>query len=55
MTDLVLFIVVLGTLLLVHELGHFLAARLRGVKVDEFGIGFPPRILTLFEAGGTIQ
>lgn len=53
MTDLFLFIVVLGTLLLGHELGHFIAARLRGVKVDEFGIGFPPRILTLFEAGGT--
>jgi regulator of sigma E protease len=52
-TDLVLFIVVLGTLLLGHELGHFIAARLRGVKVDEFGIGFPPRIMTLFEAKGT--
>jgi regulator of sigma E protease len=48
-----LFIAVLGTLLLCHEFGHFVAARLRGVKVDEFGIGFPPRILTLFEAGGT--
>jgi regulator of sigma E protease len=52
-SDLLLFFVVLGTLLLGHELGHFIAARLRGVKVDEFGIGFPPRILTLFEAGGT--
>src|SRR3990170_4750581 len=28
-------------------------ARLRGVKVNEFGIGFPPRLLTLFTAGGT--
>ncbi len=53
MSDLLLFIVVLGTLLLGHELGHFIAARLRGVKVEEFGIGFPPRLLTLFEAGGT--
>lgn len=53
MSDLVLFFIVLGTLLLGHELGHFIAARLRGVKVEEFGIGFPPRILTLFEAGGT--
>lgn len=53
MSDLILFFVVLGTLLLGHELGHFLAARWRGVKVDEFGLGFPPRILTLFEAGGT--
>lgn len=53
MSDLLLFLVVLGTLLLGHELGHFIAARLRGVKIDEFGIGFPPRLLTLFEAGGT--
>ena len=53
MSDLILFIIVLGTLLLGHELGHFIAARWRGVKIDEFGIGFPPRILTLFEAGGT--
>ncbi len=53
MSDLLLFIAVLGTLLLGHELGHFIAARLRGVKIEEFGIGFPPRILTLFEAGGT--
>jgi regulator of sigma E protease len=53
LSDLILFFIVLGTLLLGHEFGHFVAARLRGVKVDEFGIGFPPRILTLFEAGGT--
>ena len=53
MPDLILFLFVIGSLLLGHELGHFIAARLRGVKVDEFGIGFPPRILTLFEAGGT--
>ena len=28
----------------VHEFGHFITAKLSGVKVDEFGIGFPPRI-----------
>lgn len=53
MSDLLIFIFVLGALLLGHELGHFAAARLRGVKVEEFGIGFPPRLATLFEAGGT--
>jgi regulator of sigma E protease len=53
LSDLLLFLVVLGTLILGHELGHFVAARLRGIKVEEFGIGFPPRLLTLFEAGGT--
>src|SRR5688572_5630471 len=38
-----LFIVVLAVLVLVHELGHYLAARYFGIDVDEFGIGFPPR------------
>jgi len=31
-------------LILVHEYGHFLAAKKNGVEVEEFGIGFPPRI-----------
>ncbi|MHB0869954.1 MAG: M50 family metallopeptidase, partial [Chloroflexota bacterium] len=35
---------VLSLLLLVHELGHFIAARLAGIKVEEFGIGLPPRL-----------
>jgi len=52
-SDFVLFLIVLGTLLLGHELGHFIAAKLSRVRVDEFGIGFPPRLLTLFELGGT--
>ncbi|HIQ05901.1 MAG TPA: PDZ domain-containing protein [Anaerolineae bacterium] len=43
---------VLGVLVFVHELGHFLAARLVKVKVEEFGFGYPPRILTLFERNG---
>jgi regulator of sigma E protease len=37
----------------VHEAGHFVAAKLAGVVVEEFGFGFPPRLLTLFERGGT--
>jgi regulator of sigma E protease len=53
MLDLLIFVAVIGVLILGHELGHFLAARLTGVRVDEFGIGFPPRLLTLFRAGGT--
>ncbi len=43
---------VLAVLILVHELGHFLAARWMKVKVEEFGIGFPPRLLTLGVWGG---
>jgi regulator of sigma E protease len=41
----VLFII--GPLILIHELGHFLTARRAGVRVEEFGVGYPPRLLTL--------
>ena len=51
-SDFLLFIIVLSVLLIGHELGHFLVGLWRGVKVEEFGLGFPPRLLTLFEAGG---
>ncbi len=43
----ILFIVILAVLILVHELGHFLAAKKLGMRVDEFGIGFPPRIFSI--------
>ncbi len=39
-----LFIAILAFLVFVHELGHFLAARMMGVRVDEFALGFPPKI-----------
>ena len=35
---------ILAVLILVHEIGHFLSARAVGVKVEEFGIGIPPRV-----------
>ena len=35
---------ILGILILVHELGHFVAARLVGIRVEEFGMGLPPRL-----------
>lgn len=41
---LLLFILILIALILVHEFGHFSVAKLFGVKVDEFGVGFPPRV-----------
>src|SRR3989344_564438 len=41
---LLIFIIVLSILVFVHELGHFLAARRAGIRVDEFGFGFPPRV-----------
>ena len=37
-------VVVLGILVMVHEFGHFLAAKLCGVRVEQFSIGFPPRL-----------
>jgi len=38
------FLLILVPLVVIHELGHFIAAKLFGIKVLEFGIGFPPRI-----------
>ena len=48
----ILFIGILAVLILVHELGHFLAAKKLGMRVDEFGIGFPPRLFA-FKKGET--
>lgn len=42
----ILFLVVLAVLVFVHELGHFIVAKMCGVRVDEFCVGFPPRILS---------
>lgn len=38
------FLLVLGVLVVVHEVGHFVASKIARVRVDEFGIGFPPRL-----------
>jgi regulator of sigma E protease len=50
----VLFFLILGTLVVIHELGHFVAARIAGVRVLEFGIGFPPRATVLRSKGETL-
>src|SRR5687768_6442916 len=42
----------LGFLIFVHELGHFLTALRMGIRVEEFGFGYPPRMLTLFHYRG---
>ena len=47
------FVVAIASLIIVHELGHFLACRLLNIPVEEFGIGIPPRAITMFEAKGT--
>ena len=46
-------IIVLSLLVLLHELGHFLVAKLFKIKVEEFGIGLPPKALTIFKKGET--
>ena len=46
MTTLFAAIVLLGVIVFVHELGHYLAARSIGVKVERFSVGFPPRLMT---------
>ena len=48
----ILFIIVLGVLIFIHELGHFLVAKKSGIRVDEFAIGFPPRLFS-FKKGET--
>jgi len=47
------FFLILATLIMVHELGHFTCAKLMGVRVEEFGLGFPPR-LKGWKRGGTV-
>ncbi|MBE0480090.1 MAG: site-2 protease family protein [Dehalococcoidia bacterium] len=42
--SIIAFALVLGLLIFVHELGHFLAAKKAGIKVEEFGMGFPPKL-----------
>ena len=42
----VIFIIILVALILVHEFGHFIAAKAMRMRVDEFGIGFPPRLFS---------
>lgn len=41
------FIIILGLLIFVHELGHFVCAKLSGIKVEEFAFGFPPKIFCI--------
>lgn len=43
--SLIIFLIVLSLLVLFHECGHFFAARFFGIKVEEFGFGFPPRAI----------
>lgn len=50
--SIIIFIIVLGILIFVHELGHFILAKKTGMLVEEFAIGFPPRVVS-FQKGET--
>lgn len=43
LVTIVIFLLILSLLVLIHEAGHFVAAKLFGIKVEEFGFGLPPR------------
>lgn len=49
MLTLIVFLIILGVLVFVHELGHFTVARRNGIKCDEFGFGFPPRAIGVYK------
>lgn len=49
--NIIVFLLVLGVLVFVHELGHFMAAKALGIGVQEFGIGFPPRLFAKTRRG----
>ncbi len=64
--SILIFLIVLFVLVLVHELGHFAVAKWTGMRVDEFGIGFPPKLFgvrrgeteytfNLFPIGGFVK
>ena len=47
------FLPILSVMMIVHELGHFVTARMAGITVQEFGIGLPPRLWG-FRRGGVL-
>jgi len=48
------FLIVLTPIVIIHEGGHFFAAKLSEIRVEEFGFGLPPRAVKLAERNGTI-
>ncbi len=52
--SILIFILILAVLIIVHEYGHFIVAKKWGIRVDEFGLGYPPRAKVLFKRKGTL-
>jgi regulator of sigma E protease len=57
LTTILVFLIILGLLVFVHEFGHFIVAKKSGMQVDEFGFGFPPRIfgVQVFEENQVVK
>ncbi len=64
--SLIFFFIIISVLILIHELGHFIFAKINGVKIEEFGFGLPPRLfgikkgetiysINLFPFGGFVK
>ena len=47
------FVLAFGVLVFIHEFGHYITAKLSGIEVEEFGFGYPPRIIKMFRWKGT--
>lgn len=54
MSTVIIFILIILTLVVIHELGHFFVAKAFKIRVDEFGVGYPPRAKKLFTWKGTL-
>jgi len=54
LVEIIIFVIILSFLVIIHEIGHYVTARFFKVRVEEFGLGYPPRALTLFKRGKTI-
>jgi len=44
LVNIIIGVIALSVIILIHELGHFIAARATGVRVEEFGLGYPPKL-----------
>lgn len=51
--SIIIFLIILSVLVIVHELGHLGVAKFFGIRVDEFGLGYPPKAKSLFRWKGT--
>jgi regulator of sigma E protease len=51
--SIIIFLIILSALVIVHEVGHFSVAKYFGIRVDEFGLGYPPKAKKLFKWKGT--